>query len=132
MNNITLIIPIHVESPDDEAAAVRMLDSLEADSLGLCQCERVILLSGTYTRQFRGRCHKMASRLLEELPQTAPKAADRLEMVIENERQAGPVVVLKDMLPVEKGWLDRLVIEADKTDGVITRWPATYYPRTKT
>lgn len=130
---ITLIIPIHIDSPDDEAAAMRMLDSLEADSLSLCQCERVIMLSGTYTRQFRGRCHKMASRLLEELPQTSPKSADRLEMIIENERQAGPVVVLKGV--VEKGWLDRLVIMADRCDAnlkSVTQGPATYYLGTKT
>lgn len=129
---LTLILPIHIDSPDSEAAAVQMLDSLESDSLSLCQCERLILLSGTYSRPFRGRCHKMASRLLEELPQTMPKPADRLQMIVENERYESAVIVLNSPCVVEKGWLDRLVIEADKSGGTVRQGPATYHPRTKT
>lgn len=130
---LTLILPIHIESEADQDAAHRTLNSLEADSIGLCQfTERLILLSGTYTRPFRGRCHKMASRLLEALPQTTPNPLDRLSMIIENERTEAAVVVLDVPCEVEKGWLDRLVIEADRTGGQVTQGPATYYQRIKT
>lgn len=126
---LTLILPIHIEIPADEAAVTRMLDSLEADSLSLCQCERLVLLSGTYSRELRGRLHKMASRFVEDLPQSGARVSGWLALITQNECLASNCIVLDSPCVVMKGWLDRLVIAQDKLGGKVRQGNATYYPR---
>jgi hypothetical protein len=117
---LTLILSI--TERDDPDAVHLCLNSLEADSIGLCTCERLFIVSGKVSRPLRGRLHKMASRYIEmPKPITDVEAMEFVE--------TGDIIYLDNFHEVEKGWIDRLVIEADRTGGVVRQGSATYYPR---
>jgi hypothetical protein len=116
-----LTLVLSITERDDPAAVHRCLNSLEADSISLCTCERLFIVSGKVSRELRGRLHKMASRYIELPKPITPVEA--MEFV-----ESGDVIYLDNFQEVEKGWIDRLVIEADRTGGVVRQGSATYYP----
>jgi hypothetical protein len=119
---LTLILPVHCPN-GEEPEVHKCLDSLEADSTALCTCDRFVVLQGkTKDRQLRGRLHKMA-RMFLETPQKM-ELGQITSLVPE-----GDIIVMSQDCIVERGWLDRLVIDADKAAGITCKPGYYYLPR---
>lgn len=119
---LSLVMPIYVP-PGGEDVVYRCLDSIEKNTNGVCRFdERIVVINSMSTDDLRARiwCFTTENEDRQRLWRWFPEPIGFTKAFnIGLQMATGDVVQLNHDAIVPPGWLDQLVIDADRINGVV-------------